>query len=417
VPKHRSPSRRQFLHAAAGALLAPALVRAAETLPTTGRADPRLSSFDELMTGFVAEHKMPGAALAVTRHGKLVYARGFGYANVEKKEPVRPASLFRIASLSKPLTAVAILQLMDRKKLKLDDPILDHVKLTPHLDAGEKPDPRWRRITVRHCLHHTGGWDRDKSFDPIGVPWKIAAALKTQPPVPAEDVVRYMMGQPLDFDPGERFAYSNLGYLLLGRAIESASGMKYEEYVRREVLAPLGVRRMRLGRALPEYRAKDEVAYYDAKPKQRGRCLYPPRRGKQVPIPDGAVNFEGFEAHGGWIASAVDLVRFASAFDEPKKCPILSAHAIETMWERPAKLEPKPVYYGCGWDVRPMRGGQANTWHTGYITGSSTLLVRRFDGLNWAVLFNTNKDADGKTPAQVIDGPMHKAADRVRQWP
>jgi N-acyl-D-amino-acid deacylase len=419
-------SRRVFLRSAAFAAagFAQPTTACADELPATGPADPKLAPFDQLMTSFLKEHHVPGGSLAVARHGKLVYARGFGFADAATNRPVEPVSLFRIASVSKPLTAVAVLQLVDRKKVTLDDPVLKYVRLRPHLEKGTERDPRWDKITVRHCLHHTGGWDRDKSFDPIGIPWKIADALKIQPPVAPEDVVRYMMGQPLDFDPGARFAYSNLGYLLLGRVIETASGESYESYVRTHVLAPLGVTRTRLGRALPENRAEGEVHYHDAK-KATGRCLYPPRRGERVPFPDGAANFEGYEAHGGWIASAVDLVRFASAFDQPKRCPVLSETGIRTMWERSegnvdrkANGKPRAAYYGCGWNVRQEgSGGATNTWHSGLINGTSSLLVRRLDGLNWVVLFNTDRNPGGKVLATVIDPLVHEAADEVKVWP
>lgn len=423
------PTRRTFLRsvAAAGVVhVLPCTAFAADTVPVTGTADPGLAPFDRLMTGFLAEHKVPGAALAVTRRGKVIYSRGFGFADPEKQLPVQPDALFRIASVSKPLTAVAVLQLVDAKKVVLEDPVLKYVRLKPHLAAGAEPDPRWKTITVRQCLQHTGGWDRATKggFDPIGIPRQIADALGTTPPVPPEDVIRYMLGRPLDFAPGTRYAYSNLGYLLLGRVIETASGRKYEEYVRTGVLAPLGVTRTQLGRALPENRAKGEVRYYDAKG-GTGRCLYPPRAGERVPFPDGAANFEGYEAHGGWIASAVDLVRFASAFDDPKRCPVLSAAAIRTMWERPtgaagfdAGDKPRDVYYGCGWNVRPVGAvGAANTWHSGLISGTSTLLVRRHDGLNWAVLFNTDRNPDGRVLSGLIDPLVHRAADEVKQWP
>jgi N-acyl-D-amino-acid deacylase len=417
-------TRRTFLRAAGLALLPGGFARAADELPTTGAADPKLAPFDRLMTAFLKGHAVPGGALAVARRGKLVYSRGFGYADADKKLAVEPAALFRIASISKPLTAVAVLQLVDRGKVKLDDPVRKYVTLKPHLEPDTKPDPRWETVTVRQCLRHTGGWDRDKSGDPIGIPRRIAEALGTKPPVPAADVLRYMLGRPLDFDPGTRFAYSNLGYLLAGRVVEAASGRGYEEYVRKEVLAPVGVTTTRLGRALPENRAKGEVRYYDAK-KSTGLCLYPPRAGERVPFPDGAANFEGYEAHGGWVASAVDLVRFASAFDDPKAGPLLSAAGIKTMWERPdgppgfdAAGKPKPTFYGCGWNVRPVgAGGAANTWHTGLISGTSTLLVRRSDGLTWAALFNTDRNPDGKVLAGIIDPLVHAAADEVKTWP
>src|SRR5262245_32685159 len=232
-----------------------------------------------------------------------------------------------------------------------------------------------------------------------------------------------MMGQPLDFDPGAKHAYSNLGYLVLGRVLETATGAKYEPWVKKNVLAPVKAAGMSLGKALPERRPKDEVKYYDSK-KRMWPCLYPPRVGQRVPITDGGENIEGFEAHGGWVSSAVDLVRFAAALDYDRKSPLLSAKAILEMWSRPAGdagfdpgNKPKAAYYGCGWSVRRVGDtGKANTWHTGLIAGTSTLLVGRWDGLNWAVLFNTDANEEGKRPADLIDGPMHNAADSVKKW-
>jgi N-acyl-D-amino-acid deacylase len=422
------PSRRAFLASAASVVITGGLrppLRGAD-LPITGVENPNLAPFDKLLAGFVAEHKLPGAAVAVTRGGKLVYARGFGFADVEKKAPVRPESMFRLASISKPITAVAVMQLVERKKVKLDDPVLKYVTLKPAVPDGAKADERWAKVTLRHCLQHTGGWDRDRKggFDPIAVPTRISRALELRGPPSPGDIVRYMLGQPLDFDPGARYAYSNLGYLLLGRVIEKVTGAKYEPWVRKNVLAPVKAGGMVLAKALPEDRPKLEVKYYDAR-KRTGACLYPPKAGQQVPQPDGAASVESYEAHGGWVSSAVDLARFAAALDYGRKSPLLSAEAVKEMWTRPEGKpgldedgKPKDAYYGCGWNVRPAGDdGRANTWHTGSIGGTSTLLVRRWDGLNWAVLFNTDTDADGKRPANLIDGPMHDAADAVKKWP
>jgi N-acyl-D-amino-acid deacylase len=421
-------TRREFLASSAflcAGSVRPPLAGGAD-VTATGAADPNLAPFDKLVSEFVSEHNLPGAAVAVTRGGKLVYARGFGYANVEKKLPVQPDSLFRIASVSKPITAVAVMMLAQQGKLKLDDPALKYVKLEPALPAGGEFDKRWEKVTVRQCLQHTGGWDRDRKggFDPIAMPRQISRALGLSGPPSPDDIVRYMMGRPLDFDPGAKMVYSNLGYLVLGRAIEALTKTKYEPWVKKNVLAPVKAAGMSLGKGLPEKRAKGEVLYYDSK-KRTGICLYAPRAGGRVPLPDGAENIEGFEAHGGWVASAVDLVRFASAFDYGRKSPLLSEASIKEMWARPegaagldAGGKPKAAYYGCGWSVRPVGStGKANAWHTGLIPGTSTLLVRRWDGLNWAVLFNTDAAPDGKQPASLIDGPMHAAADAVKKWP
>jgi len=416
-------SRRAFLALAATHLIRPTLAQKNE-LPITGAVNPALAPFDKLMTTFVEENKIPGAVLAVTRGGKLIYARGFGFANREKKVAVPPDALFRIASVSKPITAVGILQLVEQKKLKLEDKVWDRMKLMAFIPNGGKVDPRWKDVTVLQCLQHTAGWDRNKSYDPIGRPWEIAKSLGIRPPVSPGNLVRYMMGQPLDFDPGERHAYSNLGYLVLGRLIESISGQSYEEYIQSKVLTPLKVKGPQLGRALVMSRAKGEVAYYDSKGR-KGKCLYPPIQGREVPLPDGAANFEAYEAHGGWIASAIDLVKFASAFDNPKKCALLREKSIERMWARPEGAagkekngQPRAAFYGCGWMVRPVvNTGKATTWHTGFISGSEAILVRRWDGLNWAVLFNTASSPDGKSLAGLIDGKLHTAADQVKKWP
>ena len=180
---------------------------------------------------------------------------------------------------------------------------------------------------------------------------------------------------------------------------------------------------MLLARGVPEKRPASEVKYHDSR-NRTGECLYAPRAGKTVPLPDGVENVEAFEAHGGWVSSAVDLVRFASAFDYDRKSPLLSRAAIDEMWARPDgpagnddHKKPRAAYYGCGWMVRPTRDGRANTWHNGLIAGTSTILVRRHDGLNWAVLFNTDATAKGEQPSSLIDGPMHTAAEAVKAWP
>jgi len=390
--------------------------------PITGVASPDLAPFDDLMTEFVRKHQLPGAALAITRNSKLVYARGFGYADVEAKRSVAPDSLFRLASISKPLTAVAVMQQVEKSKLGLDDRVFDILPADQWLP--EKFDPRLRSITVRHLLQHTGGWDREKSFDPIVRVHDIARLLKKPLPVSPADVIRYTLTLPLDFDPGSRYAYYNVDYLLLGRLIEHASGIPYEEYVKQHVLRPVGIQRMQLGRAWVGELAQGEVRYYDSKRREH-EAVNGPKIGVKVPIVYGGENLQAYEAHGGWIGSAIDLVRFASAFDNPESSVLLKPESIKAMWSRPVGAagyaengQPRDMYYGCGWSVRSVgENGKANTWHTGLIGGTSSILVRRHDGLNWAVLFNTDATSKGERPSSLIDPLVHQAADQVRRWP
>jgi N-acyl-D-amino-acid deacylase len=368
------------------------------------------------MITFLKNEQPPGAELAVAKDGHLVYARGFGVTAYHGTEAVQPTALFRIGSISKPITAVAVLQLVERGKLALDAGVWEQLRLP------EPSDRRWKRVTILHLLQHTGGWDRDESIDPMFRSAEIARALRIRPPATAAHIIRYMLGQRLDFDPGSRFAYSNFGYCLLGRVIETVSGGAYETYVQREVLAPLGITRMRLGKTLPAERAAGEVTYYGQE--TYGAAVMGVVGGR-VPAPYGTWSLEAMDSHGGWLASAVDLVRFACAFDVPEQCRILKSHTIETMFARPDGLagydtsgKPTPAYYACGWQVRTLGArGRVNAWHTGSLSGTSTLLVRRFDGKNWAVLFNMRMARNGRRLALVIDPLIHRAADSVKHWP
>ncbi len=390
--------------------------------PVTGQANPDLAAFDEMMLAFLKTNQVPGAALAVTKDSKLIYARGFGYADVESKRPVQPDSLFRIASISKPITAVAVLQQVEQGKFKLDDRVFDVLPAGDWLP--EKHDERLRTITIRQLLQHTGGWDRNKSFDPIGRVPAIATLLGKTPPVGPADVIRYTLTLPLDFDPGTKYAYYNVSYLLLGRLIELATGQPYESVIKQKVLEPVGVSRMQLGRVWIDELARDEVHYYDSK-RREGLAVNGPHLGTKVPLVYGAENLQAYEAHGGWIASAIDLVRFAADFDRPEASKLLQAETIKTMWAVPkgpaghdAAGKPNSLYYGCGWQVRARDGDKRiNTFHSGLITGTSTILVRRYDGLNWAVLFNTDSNQHGKTLSGLVDSLVHQAADAVKRWP
>jgi CubicO group peptidase (beta-lactamase class C family) len=392
-------------------VLLPAPAQEKTPPPVTGPADPRLAPFDELMLDFLDKHQVPGAALAVAKDGKLVYARGFGYADPDPKTPVRPRSKFRIASVSKPITAAAILRLVAAGKLKLDAPAFDLLQMTP--PPGTTPDPRLKKITVLHLLQHTGGWDRAKSLDPMFRPLQIAKALGVPPPAGPDALVRYMLGQPLDFDPGTRYAYSNFGYCVLGRVVEKVSGKSYEDYTRAAVLSPLGMVDTRLGKTLTPL--KGEVRYVDPKGRT-APAVVGPKLGARVPLPYGAWYLEAMDAHGGWVSSAVDLVKFGTAYDRPG---VVSAEGIRESFARPAGLKADgPTYYGLGWQVRVVNDkGAINAWHTGALDGTASLLVRRHDGLCWAVLFNARTDPQGEHLAAKIDPLVHRAADRVKRWP
>lgn len=372
-----------------------------------------LAPLDELMDNFVKEQRVPGAALAVTKDSRLVYARGFGMADRERQHAVQPADLFRIASVSKTITAVAILQLIERSRLSLG------AKVWEVLNLPKPTDARWTQITILHLLQHTGGWD-DEIFSPMFQSAHIAKTLNVPLPVSPEHIIRYMLGQPLQFNPGSRFAYSNFGYCLLGRVIERVTGISYERYVQQEALAPLGIRRMRLGKTPLSDRATTEVVYYDDK--NRTASAVVGTIGGQVPLPYGAWSLEVMDASGGWLASAVDLVRFASAFDNPASCPILNSKSIATMYARPegeVGFEVDGNYPGCGWFVWPedRHKHRAYASSNGLVAGTSSYLMRRRDGINWAVLFNAANGPDGKPLMISFRDSSSSAFDKIQAWP
>lgn len=385
-------------------------------IPMTGTAAPSMESYDRIIPNLMRKYHIPGGAVAVVKDGRLVLARGYGLADKRRKQPVQPDSLFRIASISKSITAVAILKLVEEGSLDLDAKAFQILKhLRP--PARRTVDSRIPQITIRQLLQHSGGWDPKRSFDPMFIPIKAARTVGAPAPGSCETVIRYMLGQPLDFTPGSQFAYSNFGYCVLGRVIEKVTGRSYEQYVQTQVLAPMGISCMRIGRALLEGRAEGEVRYYDYRGARRVRSVFHAGR-RFVSWPYGGFHLEAMDAHGGWIASAIDLMRFVTAVDGRSKPPdVLRPETICLMVSRPALPDWKDssYYYGMGWNVRPVRG-DANWWHTGGLPGTRTIIVRTHHGLAWAALFNS-RPKDVKAFTRELDKALWQAAREVTEWP
>ena len=241
---------------------------------------------------------------------------------------------------------------------------------------------------------------------------EIAQALNKDLPISQHDIITFMNGQELQHNPGTTYAYSNYGYLLLGRVIERVTGVGYETFAMEEVLAPVGATEMQLGRSLEEFRLPNEVAYQVG---GTGRSVF--SEDAQVRSGYGDWNQENLDAHGGWVASAGDLARLAASFDVPESHAVLDQASIESMFSLPqnvdrADYESGDAYYGLGWSVRDYGAGQLNTWHGGSLPGTHTLMVRVRSGVGWVVLFNRRGDGFGE-----IDGLLHQAAGKVEEWP
>ncbi len=220
-----------------------------------------------------------------------------------------------------------------------------------------------------------------------------AATLGAEDPPTCATVLRYMLSIPLDFDPGTRTAYSNFGYCILGRVIEETlrsvgTEMSYEEYMRRAVLAPAGITRMRLGGTRLEDRAQEEVRYYGGP----GRKLVPsvfPGEG-YVPFAYGGFYKEASVESGGWIGSASDVVRFALSLDGTRGQALLQAGTYRRMLETPLPgADGQKQQHGLCWTVARRDNG-SDIWHTGSLRDSNAAwLVRTASGVTLAFMFNS----------------------------
>jgi N-acyl-D-amino-acid deacylase len=282
--------------------------------------------------------------------------------------------------------------LVEEGKLKLDDrvaPFIAH--LAP--PAGASMDPRWEQITIRQLLGHTGGWDRNKpdgGFDPIDRSAIAAAVVGAPAPASSETLIRYMKGMPLDFNPGEKFAYSNFGYIILGRVIERVSGMRYADYVRARVLQPVGASRTQQGKSRMSEALDEEVKYY-----MPGMSLNVPLvpsvfpGGGMVPVNYGGYYVEAGDASGAWVSSTVDLLRFLTGVDGRASPPdILSPQLVAEMTSNGATVcADGSCYYAGGWFVRPVQS-DATWFHGGDMPGTKAILVRSYYNLSYVALFN-----------------------------
>ena len=389
-------------------------LKAASQAGSTGTTPPGMETYDRRIPDLMEKWGVPGGAIAVVQDGRLVFAKGYGLADVENEELVQPDSLFRIASISKPVTGVAILKLREDGLLDLDErafDILDHLEPP----GGEILDPRIREVTVRQLLHHSGGWDRGASYDPMFISERVAARLGVEPPVVCQDVIRFMLGQRLDFEPGTQYAYSNFGYCILGRIIEKKTGQPYEEYVRENILAPAAITRMQVGRTRPEERAAGEVKYYQYPGAKLTNSVFAdgPQR---VSRPYGGFYLEALDSHGGWIASPIDLARLVTALDGSGSPTVLRPESVEIMVARPnPPLRDTSRHYGMGWSIRPKQD-DANWWHAGSLPGTRTLLVRTHHGGVWAAFFNSRPEARSEFGSE-LDKTMWLAFREVTTWP
>jgi len=335
----------------------------------TGEPVAGWETVDDEIRDYMQTWAVPGASLALAVEGRLVFARGYTWDTADA-EIVHPESVFRIASMSKPITSVAIHQLIEHGLLSYETRVIDVLDLQPQ--PGWSPDPRLESVTIDHLLYHTGGWDRDETYDPMFMDEFIASTLRVDLPISKSDIATFMTGQNMQFEPGSRYAYSNYGYCLLGLVIEEITERDYSEWVAENVFQPIGVGRARRGHTVFHERAPGEVRYYGSSGEDPYRW-----------------NIENMDSHGGWILSASDYVRFMSAvFDDFDASPLLDRQSIENMVEVNTETS---QYYGRGWSVIEEGGGMTYG-HQGSLPGTLTTARWSEPGIAMTGLINTRKN-------------------------
>ena len=295
----------------------------------------------------------PGMQVAISFKNVQVYSKGFGLADLEHRIAVTPTTAFRTASLAKPITATAVMQLVEARRLDLDAPIQQYCPAFPKKE--------WL-VTARLILGHQAGIRHYKSGESSGKQFYFTI----------DDSLGLFKNDPLLHEPGTKYLYSTFGYSVLGCAIEGASKQTYEQYLREHVWTKAGMARTRLDRMfdiVPERsRGYYKVTEDDLKSMPpAARAIAKAGDVVNAPLHDTSMKIPG----GGLLSTAEDLVRFAVATTDAK---LLKRETVEQMWVDGKTKSGEATGYGLGWGVTPAQEGIRRMTHGGNQIGASTRL-------------------------------------------
>ena len=361
---------------------------------------------DHIINRFLKRWEVAGATVAVVKDGKLIFAKGYGFSDIEQGEAVEPSHLFRIASISKLITATAIMKLSEEGKLHLDDHVFGEHGILNDSIYSKIRDKRTKRITVEHLLRHSAGYT-SKYGDPMFLPLAIAKKMKVEPPIDAETTIQFALSRRLHFTPGTRGGYSNLGYVMLEKIVEKVSGEDYENYVKSHILNPVGIFDMHLGKNLREDQFPNEVNYYEQSDAIKISAF--DGSGRTVARSNGGNNIEELGGAGGWIASAAELMKFMLAIDGDDSHPDILSKANIKYMTTPSKKGYSPI----GWKGTLYNG---TWWRTGTLAGSSALLKRQANGYSFVIITNSSTWR-GSDFTQDLSTLMRRVLRSVKEWP
>ena len=359
--------------AASTALCTPALATFAQSF---GGPNQRPGGMMQYIEPFQRQYRVPAMSAALSKGGRFIFDHAGGMADRQHMTQAQESSLFRIADLSKVITAVTIFSLIEAGKLNLTDRVFGSAGILS-TKYGKPPYKTYvTDITVDNLLTHTaGGWpadDNDPMFHNNG--WDQSKLISST-----------IDNVPLTSQPGTQWAYSNFGYCLLGRVIEQVSGQPYPTYVQGNILAPCGITTMQIAHNSERQRASDEVVYI-------GQYSEDPYK----------INVTRMDSSGGWIASSTELVQILNHVAGAPGIPALLKPETIRIMTTPAPAYPEgDARYARGWMVAD--NGAGSWWHSGSLPGSTALMIRNPDGSCAAAVCNTRSE-----PHQEMDTAMYE---------
>lgn len=311
--------------------------------------------------------KIPGLSVAVVTDHRLRWAKGFGMADVENSVPATEATVYRLGSISKTITAVAAAQLAERGRLDLDAPIQKYCPAFP-----EKPWP----ITTRHLLGHLSGIRHYRNEEEV---------TSTRHYTNLRETLDIFKNDPLLFEPGTRFSYTTYGYNVIGCVIEGASGMSFMDYVRENIFKPAGMDR-----------ARDDNAFDIIPHRAQGYRRTSTGQLRNSPLADTSNKIPG----GGLCSTVIDLARFAIAVQTGR---LVRQQTLQEMWTRQRTRDGQQTSYGLGWSLSE-HNGRKEVFHTGGQPRVSTVLYMQPErGLAVVVMSNLERAALLPLARQIAD--------------
>ncbi len=351
---------------------------------------------------FMRRWGLKGASFALMRNDSLLYAKGYGFAKDSIKCDVN--NVFRVASMSKLLTAAAIMKLSEENKLKLSSTVFGSKGILNDSIFLDLRSKNLEKITVEHLLRHTAGFSSPHG-DPAFSNYNIARFLNKALPLTIDDMVLYATENRLRANPGDRYDYSNLGYIILSKIVEKVSGESYESYVQHNLLNPIGCYDMYIGKNFEEHRNHNEVSYFEVKEATLVEAY--DGSGRLTMKSDGGNNVTLLSGAGGWVASPTEFLRFVASVNGCNiKDNILSAESIKAMTYD--SKDKKPI----GWAT--VRGDE---WlRSGSMAGTSALIKKQKDGYTWIFISNSSSWI-GHRLSNYISSHISRAVAKVKEWP